>query len=109
MDGLKNLINIERIFNMSNKVLYVIPTMHCNLDCSHCFIKNSPEVYNREKFIYKLNNFDGDLILFGGEVTTHLDRMFDIIESNKNEGISKISNMILHDKAAAPVFIAEDN
>ena len=78
---------------MSNKVLYVIPTMHCNLDCSHCFIKNSPEVYNREKFIYKLNNFDGDLILFGGEVTTHLDRMFDIIESNKNEGISKISNI----------------
>lgn len=78
---------------MGRKVLYTIPTMHCNLDCSHCFIKNKPEVYDREKFINELNNFEGDILLFGGEITTHLDRMFDIIDSNDKDGKSKIKSI----------------
>lgn len=88
---------------MSRRVLYAIPTMHCNLDCDHCFIKNTPEVYDKEKFINQLNNFEGDILLFGGEVTSHLYRMFDVIESNKINGKSKISSvstnlLILNDK-----------
>lgn len=78
---------------MSRKVLYAIPTMHCNLDCDHCFIKNSPEIYNQEKFIDQLNNFEGNIILFGGEVTTYMNRMFDIIELNDINGKSKISTV----------------
>lgn len=86
---------------MSHKVLYAIPTMHCNLNCGHCFIKNAPEVYNREKFLDELNNFEGNIILFGGEVTSNIDRMFDVIESNRNNGKSKIvtvsTNLIVLD------------
>lgn len=78
---------------MSRKLLYVIPTMHCNLDCNHCFIKNTPETYDREKFLDTLNNFDGELLLFGGESTIYLDRMFDIIESNNLNGKSKICSI----------------
>jgi MoaA/NifB/PqqE/SkfB family radical SAM enzyme len=75
---------------MGKKRLYAIPTMHCNLDCDHCFIKNSPEVFNREKFLNEINNFDGEILLFGGEVTSNLGRMFDVIESNNKNGKSKI-------------------
>jgi len=88
---------------VGKKLLYAIPTMHCNLDCDHCFIKNSPETYDREKFLTEINNFDGEVILFGGEVTTHLDRMFDVIDSNRINGKSKINTVstnliILNDK-----------
>ena len=88
---------------MPNKRLYAMPTNHCNLTCDHCSIKNRSETYDRDKFLLELNRFEGDIILFGGEVTTHLDRMFDIIESNNKNGKSKIGGvstnlLILNDK-----------
>lgn len=85
---MKGEIQMER-----KKLLYAIPTMHCNLNCPHCFIKETPEVYDRDKFLEVLNNFDGEMLLFGGEVTTHLDRMFDIIEDNRLNGKSKINHI----------------
>jgi len=50
---------------MDDKVLYAIPTMKCNLNCDHCFIVDTPEEFNRDKFISQLNNFNGEIILFG--------------------------------------------
>lgn len=70
--------------------LYAIPTTHCNLNCNHCYIKNSPETYNREKFIEVLNSFIGEIILFGGEPTIYKDRMFDVI----NDNLSSINSLI---------------
>jgi len=75
------------------KKLYVMPTTHCNLSCSHCRIKNAPETYNREVFLEQLNNFDGILSLFGGEPTIYKDRLFDIIVSNNSFGKNKISGI----------------
>lgn len=77
---------------MRKNRLYAMPTMNCNLHCSHCSIKDRPETYDREKFIHALNNFDGEILLFGGEVTTNLDRMFDLISANK-EGKSQIAHI----------------
>ena len=78
---------------MKKKSLYAIPTWNCNLNCPHCFIKDKSEIFNRDKFIEELNKFDGRISLFGGEVTSNLDRMFDIINSNKENGVSKISGI----------------
>ena len=84
-------------------ILYAIPTYHCNLCCPHCHIRDNSETFNNQEFMDKLNNFDGKIILFGGEPTVHLDRMFNILESNKAHGKSKIRNlatnlMILNDE-----------
>lgn len=78
---------------MDDKVLYAIPTMKCNLNCDHCFIVDTPEEFNRDKFISKLNNFNGEIILFGGEITSNRERMNDVIKTNKMDGISRISSI----------------
>lgn len=83
--------------------LYAIASHHCNLSCPHCHIKDAPENYNRELFLEKLNSFEGVIVLFGGEPTVHRDRMFDIIQSNKEHGKVPISSvatnlMILDDE-----------
>lgn len=78
---------------MRNKVLYAIPTMRCNLKCDHCFIANAPETFNRDKFLDEINNFEGTILLFGGEVTFNKSRMFDIINDNKKNGKCKISHL----------------
>lgn len=73
--------------------LYAIVSHHCNLSCPHCHLKDSPEEYNRDLFIHELNNFDGNIILFGGEPTFHRDRMFDIIAENNKNGKRKIASI----------------
>lgn len=83
--------------------LYAISSHHCNLSCSHCRIKDAPEEYNRDAFLEKLNSFEGNIILFGGEPTVHRDRMFDIIQNNREHGKSPICSvatnlMILDDE-----------
>ena len=88
---------------MKNKILYALPTMKCNLHCPHCFIKDTPETFDREKFLSVLNNFEGSIVMFGGEVTSNLDRFYDIYESNMIDGKSKISSVssnliVLNDK-----------
>jgi sulfatase maturation enzyme AslB (radical SAM superfamily) len=85
------------------KHLYAVPTWHCNLNCPHCFAKDRDEFYDKDKFLYELNKFDGQITIFGGEATTHLDRLYEIIESNNINGISKINGistnlLILNDR-----------
>lgn len=75
------------------KHLYAIPTWNCNLKCPHCFIENRLEIFNRDKFLEELNKFDGDITLFGGEPSLYLDRLYDVFNSNKESGISKIQSV----------------
>lgn len=75
------------------KHLYLIPTMQCNLHCPHCFIAGTPEVFNKDKFIEQMNSFNGTLSLFGGEVTSNIERMKFIISNNDKYGINKIGSV----------------
>lgn len=68
------------------KKLYAILTNQCNLSCDHCFIRNAPEVYQKEQFLSQIKNFDGwNIVLFGGEPTLYEDRLFDVIEVVKEK------------------------
>ena len=66
---------------MMNK-LYALVTRHCNLSCPYCIIRNSKEEYNRDLFMQKLKEFDGRIILFGGEPTLYRDRLKDVYYSD---------------------------
>lgn len=74
-------------------ILYAIPSHQCNLKCPHCHLKDSPEEYNRNLFIKELNNFDGQIVMFGGEPTFHRDRMFDIVNANRKDGKNRINSI----------------
>jgi sulfatase maturation enzyme AslB (radical SAM superfamily) len=74
------------------KTLYAIHTMKCNLNCPHCFIKDTPEIFNRDEFIKQLNSFRGEIVMFGGEPTSNLERMFDVINANK-DGVSRYNSV----------------
>lgn len=81
-----------------NGRLYALITTHCNLSCSYCDVKNCAEQFNRDEFINQLNNFDGRIILFGGEPTLYPDRLIDIYLSNPeiNRKISSISTNLIY-------------
>lgn len=74
-------------------VLYAIPTNHCNLNCPHCFVNQEDEYFHPAKFLEVLNNFEGNIILFGGEPTVDLDRLRLIFTSNYVHGKSKIGSI----------------
>ena len=76
------------------KYMYVLPTQQCNLHCPHCSIYNHKDDFNKEKFLYEMNNFEGNrLVLFGGEVTSNIERMKMVIESNQKDGKTKIGTI----------------
>lgn len=86
-----------------SKHLYAIPTMMCNLKCPHCFINDTPEVFNEKKFLSELNSFEGSIGIFGGEATVNIPRLMEIISSNDQYGKSKIGGistnlLILNDR-----------
>lgn len=64
------------------KKVYALVTTNCNLSCKHCDIKNGEEIFNQNAFMSYLKDFDGEIILFGGEPTIFQDRLFDIVYSN---------------------------
>lgn len=69
---------------MRENILYVLPTVNCNLSCPHCDVKSNIETYNRELFLQRIKEFHGEIALFGGEITYYKDRMFDIIDACKD-------------------------
>ena len=80
-------------------LLYAIPSWHCNLSCPHCYVNEKDDNYNRDKFMESLNKFNGEVVIFGGEPTVHLDRLYDIINLNKDKIKSVSTNlMILNDE-----------
>lgn len=64
------------------KRLYALLTEKCNLSCPYCDIKSLNETFNEEKFMKELENFDGEIILFGGEPTLYRDRLFKVFFHN---------------------------
>lgn len=74
------------------KTLYAIPNYECNLDCLYCKLKDKRIKYDSERFLEAINNFDGEIILFGGEPTLYSDRFKAIINTGK---ISSITSNIV--------------
>lgn len=64
------------------KTLYALVTSHCNLTCPYCDIRECKETFNRDLFMKQLHDFDGSIILFGGEPTLYEDRLLDICYSD---------------------------
>lgn len=81
------------------KTLYAIPNFECNLSCDYCELKDRYVKYNEKKFLSALDNFDGQIILFGGEPLLDKSRLFKILETNKIDSIS--TNLLLLDKKTA--------
>lgn len=81
------------------KTLYAIPNFECNLSCGYCDLKNKRIIYNEEKFLEVLNNFQGNVVLFGGEPLLFKDRLYRILETDKINSIS--TNLLLLDKEIA--------
>lgn len=77
------------------KTLYAIPNYECNLDCYYCDIRKLKETYNERKFLKTLKDFEGEVILFGGEPLLYKDRLFQILSTNKIDSIS--TNLLLLD------------
>ena len=75
------------------KTLYAIPSHQCNLNCPHCTIKDSPEIFNYDKFMEQLNKFDGAIVLFGGEPAFNKERSIKIYNDNKKNGLNKIGSV----------------
>lgn len=66
------------------KMLYAIMTHKCNLSCPHCTIKDANEKFDHIAFMSELNNFEGKIILFGGEPTANRERMRAIFHSQEH-------------------------
>lgn len=47
--------------------LYAIPSYKCNLSCPHCEISKRNVDFKWDPFFKALKEFDGDVVLFGGE------------------------------------------
>lgn len=79
------------------KILYALITTHCNLSCPYCDVKNKEEFFNKELFIKKLTEFDGRIILFGGEPTLYPNRLIDVFLDNPilNKKITSISTNLI--------------
>ena len=73
--------------------LYALITEQCNLSCYHCDVKKAAhysthEKFNEQLFIQRIKQFNGDIILFGGEPTLYLTRMEAAIATGKVTAIS---------------------
>ena len=67
--------------------IYVIPNWACNLNCSHCFVKNQPDDYNEILFIDTLHQLKvqyptANFTLHGGEPTFNKARLKKILSQD---------------------------
>lgn len=82
----------------TTKTCYAELTTRCNLSCPYCDIKNMDDHWNRDKFMKQLHEFDGKIILFGGEPTLYKDRLIDVFLSDPiiNRKIKSITTNFMH-------------
>lgn len=80
-------------------VVYAMITTNCNLTCNYCTIRDSYDGYNRDAFIRQLIDFDGKIILFGGEPTLYRDRLLDVFyhDGIRNKVKSITTNLMILD------------
>ena len=84
------------------KKLYAIPNYECNLSCSFCELHKKRCIYHHDKFIETLNNFDGDVTLFGGEPTLFKERYLKLIGTGKITSVT--TNLIALDEEILSSF-----
>ena len=70
------------------KHLHAILTTNCNLRCPHCGVPDNVEIYNEEKVLEEIKNFDGEVTLFGGECTLYEDRFIKALETKNVRSVS---------------------
>lgn len=84
------------------KTLFAIPNFECNLSCGYCELKNRRVQYDEEKFLETLKEFQGNVVLFGGEPLLFRKRLYKILETGKIDSIS--TNLLLLDRDIAVKF-----
>ena len=87
---------------ITQSVLYALPTRKCNLSCSHCDVKNINDNYNEQAFIDKIKNFNGTVILFGGEPSLYKERLLKAVGTSKINSIT--TNLIELDDELLNVY-----
>ena len=60
------------------KKVYAELTTECNLHCPHRNIRNFSDGFNHDEFMKQLREFDGEIVLFGGEPTLYTDRLCEV-------------------------------
>lgn len=65
------------------KKLYAELTTECNLHCPHCNIRNLSDGFNHDEFMKQLREFDGEIVLFGGEPTLYVDRLQEVVDDKE--------------------------
>lgn len=82
----------------NNKLCYAELTTNCNLSCPYCYIKDREDGWNRDKFMQQLHDYDGRIIVFGGEPTLYKDRLRDVVLSDPiiNAKIDSITTNLIH-------------
>ena len=81
------------------KTLFAIPNFEGNLNCGYCELKNRRIQYNEAKFLETLKEFQGSVVLFGGEPLLFNKRLQKILETGKIDSIS--TNLLLLDRDIA--------
>lgn len=72
--------------------LFAKVTNDCNLSCPHCDILNEKK-FHEEKFFDKIQQFDGEIMAFGGEPSLYKDRLLKLLSYEKVKYIT--TNLIL--------------
>lgn len=74
------------------KMAYAMLTRHCNLSCPYCDVKSMKDDYDQDAFMNAIREFDGSILLFGGEPTLYRDRLKHVMYSDP-EVSKKIRSM----------------
>jgi len=85
----------------SELTFYIVPSWKCNLNCSHCTVKNKPYSFNKEVFFktmlsQKHKYPEANFILHGGEPTLNKKLFIEILDTDVITSIT--TNLIFTDK-----------
>lgn len=83
------------------KQIFIVPSWKCNLNCTHCPVKNQPDNRNLDKFLDSLNNLqkkyvNANFILHGGEPTYNKLLLKELL--SKDIITSICTNLIIQDQ-----------
>lgn len=82
-------------------LFYVVPSWKCNLNCSHCTVKNRPYKEDSEKLLHTIIEQsklypNAEFALHGGEPTVNKNLFVKILETGIITGIT--TNLIINDQ-----------
>ena len=87
---------------INDDMAYAMITTRCNLSCPYCDIKSKDDGWDQDKFMETIRNFNGWILLFGGEPTLYIDRLEHVMYSDPivSKKIKSITTnlMILNDR-----------